>query len=82
MADVEIYGGLTQIVREVLQNDAIVLAPETLLDDIPAWDSLLLVLVGLDAETRFGIELATHELERLVAIGDFVDLIRRKLKAG
>ena len=79
MAGVEIELGLTQIFREVLRDESFVLAPDVRLDDIPGWDSLKLVTAGLDAEARFGIELPTHELDRLCTVGDVIALIRRKL---
>jgi acyl carrier protein len=81
MLEAEIHGRLTEIFREVLCDDTIVLRPETTARDIPAWDSLRMVLIAIAVEERFGIKLNTRDLDLLAQVGDLVGAIHRKVNA-
>jgi acyl carrier protein len=81
MLEAEIYARLTEIFREVLSDDTIVLRAETTARDIPAWDSLRMVLIAIAVEQRFGIELNTRDLDLLAEVGDLVGAIYRKVNA-
>lgn len=74
----EILAGLTDIFRTVLDDDTIVLTPETTAADIPAWDSMNHITIVVEAETRFGIKVRTAEIEGLRNVGDFAALIAKK----
>jgi acyl carrier protein len=74
----EILQQLTGIFRSVLDDDDLVLRPETTAADIPAWDSMNHITIVVEAERRFGIKVRTAEIERLRNVGDFMTLIAAK----
>ena len=75
----EIRQSLTEVFREVFDNDALVLRDETNADDIEEWDSYMHINIVVATEMRFGIKFQTAEIEALRNVGEFVDLIYRKL---
>ena len=74
----EIRQSLTEIFREVFDNDALVLRDETNADDIEEWDSYMHINIVVATEMRFGIKFQTTEIEALRNVGEFVDLIYLK----
>jgi acyl carrier protein len=79
MDNAQVLERLTEIARDVLNNDSLVLKPEMAATDVPDWDSFNHVNIVVATEVRFGIKFKTAELEQLKSIGAFVDLIERKL---
>lgn len=78
MTESEIYAALTQIFRDVFDDDALVLTAETTAEDIDGWDSQTHVLLIVAAEERFTVRFRTAELESLRNVGQFVHLILAK----
>ncbi len=76
-----VYGQLTEIFREVFDDDSIVLTPETTAADIRDWDSAAHVNLVVAIETRMKIRFKTFELESLHNVGHLADLIQTKLAA-
>jgi len=76
----EIYGDLTEVMRDVFDDDDISISSQTTAQDIPGWDSQAHVMLIVAAEQRFGIRFRTAEFETLHNVGDFVDLIMLKLE--
>jgi acyl carrier protein len=79
MASQEIYTQLTEVCRDLFDDDAIVLTPETTAADIPGWNSLMHVNLILAAEMRFKIKFRTSEIEALHSVGHLADMIELKL---
>lgn len=79
MNEADIYTALTQVFRDVFDDDNIVLKPEMTADNIDGWDSQTHVLLIVSAEQRFGIKFRTAELESLKDVGHFAELINQKL---
>ena len=79
MTDLEIMEGITEIVREALGDDAIVLTPDNVASDFAGWDSFKHITIVVATEIRFGVKFKTAEIESLKKIGDFVSLIQKKL---
>jgi acyl carrier protein len=75
----EIYKKLTEIFRDVFDDESIVLSPTTNADDIPGWDSLKHINITVAAESAFGIRFKGSELEELENVGDLVAAIQSKL---
>jgi acyl carrier protein len=75
MTEKEILLGLTQVFRDVFDDDHIVLTPETTAADIEGWDSQAHVNLIVAAEVRFGVRFRTAELESLHNVGQFAQLI-------
>lgn len=72
---------LTDIFRDVFDDDTIVLTPETTAADIHDWDSANHVNLIVAIEVRMKIKFKTVELESLHNVGHLVSAIEQKLKA-
>jgi acyl carrier protein len=81
MTDGEVLEKLTNIIRDILDDDSIVVTPETTADDVEDWDSANNINIVVSAESRFKIKFKSAEIERLRNLGDFVAVIQRKLSA-
>ena len=79
MQEPEIYAGLTEVFRDIFDDDSIVLRPDLSADDVKDWDSSAHVNLIVATEHRFGIRFQTAELESLRSVGQLVDLIGQKL---
>lgn len=77
----EILQELSGIFREVLNDDKLVLTPELTAQDVPQWDSFNHINIVAAVEDHFTIKFKTAELEQLRNVGEFVELIGRKLNA-
>jgi acyl carrier protein len=79
MDNAQVLEQLTGIIRDVLNNETLVLTPETVAADVPEWDSFNHINIVVATEVKFGIKFKTAELEQLRNVGEFVALIERKL---
>ena len=70
---------LTDVFRDVFDDDSIALDENTTADDIADWDSQSHITLILAAEQRFGVKFRTSELDSMKNVGDFVSLIDAKL---
>jgi acyl carrier protein len=75
----QIYTQLTEIFRDLFDDDSIVLTPETTAADIPEWDSFNHINLIVATEVRFGIKFKTAEIESLRNVGHLADIIAAKL---
>lgn len=67
-----------EILREVLDDDEIVLSPETSAADVEGWDSLAHVSLITKVESRFGVRFRVSEVAELRNVGELLDLITRE----
>jgi len=79
MDDAQILQQLTEIIRDVLNDDTLTLKPDTVAADVPEWDSFNHINIVVATEAKFGIKFKTAELEQLRNVGEFVALIKQKL---
>jgi acyl carrier protein len=78
VTDANILAGLTEIFREILDDDTIVLTTDTTADDVDGWDSFNHINILVAAESRFHVKFKTAEIEELKNVGEFVQLIAQK----
>ena len=69
---------ITAIIREVLRDRELELAPGTRFDDVTGWDSMSLVSVVVEAECRFDLRFDVSEIDRLNTVGDLLRMIKAK----
>jgi acyl carrier protein len=81
MQQFEIYSKLTEIFRDIFDDDSITLRPDMTAADIEDWDSFNHINLIVATEARFGIKFQTAEIESLRNVGHFVELIEKKLAA-
>jgi acyl carrier protein len=61
MTDAELYAGLNEIFRQVLDDGNIVLSPEMTADDVEGWDSMNHIFIVVEIEKRFGVKFQAAE---------------------
>ena len=81
MDTAELYRQLTDIFRDVFDDDTITLTPATTAADIADWDSANHVNLIVAIEVRMGIKFKTIEVESLHNVGHLVGLVEQKLRA-
>ena len=68
----EILQSFSQILRDLLGDDSIVLRPDTRRRDVPEWDSFNYVNFIVAIEMRFGVKFAVAEVESFQTVGEIV----------
>ena len=79
MTEVEMIQTLTDIFRDVMDDDTLQLRETTTADDIVSWDSITHVNLVISIEQAFKIKFALGELQDLKNIGDILNLIQQKM---
>ncbi len=78
----EIIERLTQIFRNVLDNDDLVITPATKAEDVDGWDSLAHIHLVVSIEKALGMRFSAEEVSSLENVGDLVALIIKKQANG
>ena len=72
MNEEQILLKLTQILRDLLADDTIVLAMDTRRSDVPNWDSFAYVNFIVAAEMELGVRFGVADVESFDTVGDIV----------
>jgi acyl carrier protein len=70
---------LTDIMRDVFDDEDIKPTEATTADDVEGWDSLSHIRLMVSIEKRFNIKFTNAEVERLLNVGDLLKAIEAKL---
>ncbi|WP_435169049.1 acyl carrier protein [Falsirhodobacter sp. 1013] len=81
MTEGEIYETLTEVMRDVFDNDDVVISPQTTAQDVQGWDSQAHVMLIIAVEQRLGIRFRASEYDQLHDVGEFVSVIEAKLQS-
>ena len=81
MTDPELYAGLNEIFRQVLDDDTIALSPEMTAEDVGGWDSMNHIFIVVEIEKRFSVKFQAAEMEELKNVGELAALVREKAGA-
>ena len=76
MTDQEVLQTLTTILRDLLDDESIVLTPETTRPDVVGWDSFNYVNFIVAVEVEYGIKFQLADVESFVTVGDVVKEIQ------
>ncbi|WP_340318367.1 acyl carrier protein [Rhizorhabdus argentea] len=79
MDRIAIYEKLTELFRDIFDDDDIVVGDDTTAADVEGWDSLTNIRLILAVETAFSIRLSAAQVSALAQLGDLVSVIERKL---
>jgi acyl carrier protein len=77
----EILSKINVLVRDVFDDDELVLQEDTIADDIDDWDSANHIRLMLAIMEEFQIEFKGSEIAAPENVGELVDLVSSKLKA-
>jgi acyl carrier protein len=72
------YAELTEILRDVFDDDTLVATPELTAADVPGWDSFAHLRVIFSVEKRYGISFAAAQISALKNVGDLAALVEAK----
>jgi acyl carrier protein len=79
MSEDAILEQLTEIFREVFDDDDITISAETTASDIEGWDSISNIQLLVAIEQAFsGIKFSTGEVANMKNVGEMVDAVRKK----
>jgi acyl carrier protein len=82
MTDPELYAGMNEIFRQVLDDDTITLTSSMTAEDVEGWDSMNHIFIVVEIEKRFGIKFQAAEMEELKNVGELAALVREKVGAA
>ena len=71
----EIFEQITDIFRDVFDDDELEIGEETNSEDIEDWDSLEHIELVINMEKRFSLKFNIKEVNKLENVGQMVDLI-------
>ena len=74
-----LYEKLTELFRDIFDDDSIIIGDETTAADVEGWDSLTNIRLILAVETAFSLRLSASQVSALAKLGDLVDVIEKKL---
>ena len=78
MEKTQIMAEVQEIFRDVLDNEDIVLANETVADDIEEWDSLTHIQLIVAIEKHFKVKFTSKEILSWKNVGEMIDCISTK----
>lgn len=79
MTNQDVLENITDIIRENLDNDDIVLTAETKAEDVDGWDSLAHVRIMVAVEEAFNVRFTTDEITSLKDVGSLIALIQARV---
>ena len=74
-----IFEELTEIFRDIFDDEEIELTDETTSDDIEDWDSLEQINLLVAIEKKFSVKFKLDDVSHLANVGDMVSLIEKML---
>ncbi len=81
MENSHVYRQLTDVFRDVFDDDSIVLTPSTTAADIDGWDSVAHVGLIVAIEQRLKVKFKSSELEALHNVGHLAGIVEYKLES-
>ena len=70
---------LTEIFQDVFDDPSLEISDKTTANDIEDWDSLTHIRLIIAVEKKFGVNFITKDIKSLENVGDFINLISKKL---
>ena len=74
----DIYTRLTDIMRDVFDDEDLVVHPALTASDVREWDSLTHLRLMLTVQKTFRVKFSAGEIGKLKNVGDLADLIQAK----
>jgi acyl carrier protein len=80
MTHPEIQQKLTLVFRDVFDNPGLEISDATTAKDVEGWDSIMHVNLIVAVEGAFGTTFTTKDIKGLANVGDFIQLIAKRVK--
>ncbi|WP_309607218.1 acyl carrier protein [Phenylobacterium sp.] len=75
----EILASITDIMRDVFDDDDLEISLETTAEEVEDWDSLSHIRLIVAVERKFGFKFKNSEIEGLKNVGELVNLVETKV---
>lgn len=79
MSPEQVKAKLSQILRDVFDDEMLVAEPTLTADEVDDWDSLNHIRLILTVEREFGVKFAASETTALKNVGELLGLIQAKI---
>lgn len=66
---------VTELLREILDDQTVLLRDTTVAQDVAGWDSFNNINLMIAIEKSLGVHFRTHEIEDLRNVGELLDMI-------
>ena len=76
----EVLARVQDVFRAELDDEALVVAPETSQKNLKAWDSLAHIRLVSGIESEFDIQFSLAEIEQISSVRQFVQLIGERVR--
>ena len=76
----EIMAAVTQIFRDVFDDEELIITDSTNSDDIEDWDSLEHISLIISMEKEFNMKFDIKEVNKLENVGQMIDMIKDKME--
>ena len=70
---------VTALLRDIIDDESVVVDDATTAADVPGWDSFNNINLMVAIEKAIGVRFRTHEIESMRNVGELLDLIQQKL---
>lgn len=80
MTEDDIYAKVTDVFRDVFDDDDLVPTADMIAADVEEWDSLSHIRLILSLEQAFGVRFSTVEVGTMQNVGDLVRLVGAKTR--
>lgn len=74
----QIFESLTEVFRQVFDDETLTIGETTTAQDVAEWDSLHHITLIVAIEAEFGIKFKSSEYEEMANVGALVNLIAKK----
>jgi acyl carrier protein len=78
MDESDIYSRLSEIFKDVFDDDSIAVTSALSAKDVDGWDSLTHIRLILTVEKAFKVKFSTSEIGKMEKVGDLVTLIKAR----
>ena len=78
MTNASVFEKLSQVLREVFDNEQLVATPELTARLVDGWDSLGNVRLFIELESVFGVRFSAAEISSLKNVGQLAQLLEKK----
>lgn len=81
MKKTDVTSKLTEIFRDIFNDDSLILTDELNANAVSSWDSLSHMILITEIEKSFSIKFKLRDLNKMKNVGDMIDIIINKLNS-
>ena len=75
----EILNGVTEVIRNIFDDETLEITDSTTAADVDEWDSLEQINILVAVERKFSVRFSVGDVEGLRNVGELVDLVSSRL---